>query len=100
MRSGRCLKVLDTLRGAPQPAAGPAQAPAAPHAPVRGRCPSPKLRPAGKWLIFQLGSGDNLSSMITVFSPTWLNEARHSVLIVPSSPLEGTLMTSAELEGE
>jgi len=25
-----------------------------------------KLRPAGKWLIYRLGSGDNLSSMITL----------------------------------
>src|SRR4029453_16839453 len=29
-------------------------------------CPSPKLRPAGKWLIYRLWSGDNLSSMITL----------------------------------
>src|SRR5262249_39598630 len=30
------------------------------------RCPSPKLRPAGKRLIFQVGPGDNLSSMVTI----------------------------------
>src|SRR5712664_506149 len=31
-----------------------------------GGCPSPKLDPAGKWLISQLRSGDNLRSMITL----------------------------------
>src|SRR5712664_2725619 len=31
-----------------------------------GGCPSPKLDPAGKWLISQLRSGDNPSSMITL----------------------------------
>jgi hypothetical protein len=34
--------------------------------PASAACPSPKLRPAGKWLIFQVGSGDNLSSMVTI----------------------------------
>ena len=29
-------------------------------------CVSSKLCPAGKWLIFRLGSGDNLSSIITL----------------------------------
>jgi hypothetical protein len=32
----------------------------------RQRCPSPRLRPAGKWLICQRWSGDNPTLMITL----------------------------------